>query len=298
MHDLSDARDKLRWAKHHFETLRSQIEPVEQRDTHSMRVEVDPQSGKYEFYVSELEPTDPDWGLIIGDCLHNARTALDYVMVRLWALVTAQAPADVAWIQFPIHSDPKKFASAVGEHRKELGFSGYLARIEELQPFNAFNPSVWGFGMNVSGTAPKTPASLPFALDRLSMLDNIDKHRVLHATWIGARFGGWNNVGADAPEGFESIGGSTELEALGEDAKVGEWTFKTPLPSEWKPTQMQMKGYFPLQVSFREPSPVKRVLEILPWCISGVEAVLDIFAPVFDHGGTPLPVTAVRTIPG
>ena len=59
---------------------------------------------------------------------------------------------------------------------------------------------------------------------------------------------------------------------------------------------MQMKGYFPLQASFPDPSPVKGVLETLPWCISGVETVLAIFAPIFESGATPLPVTAVRTI--
>jgi hypothetical protein len=289
---LDDAFDKLRWSKYHFEVLRAQIEPFEQRDTHSIRVEVDPETGKYEFYVFGLEVPDPDWGLMIGDCLHNARTALDYVMVRLWARITGQDPGDVVSVQFPVYNDPKKFASATGEARKELAFSGYLARIEELQPFNTWNPSVWGFGLD------KTPASLPSALDRLSFLDNIDKHRVVHATWVGTKFGAWLTAGSDAPASYRSVGGSIPHEPLNDGAKVGEWTFQTPLPGDWKPSEMQMKGYFPLQVSFPDPSPVKGVLEILPWCISGVEAVIEIFRPVFESGAPPLPVTAVRTVRG
>lgn len=294
---LDDATDKLRWAKHHFEVLRSQIEPFEQRDAHSISVKVNPQEGKYTFYVSGIEVPDPDWGLMIGDCLHNARTALDYVIVRLWALVTAQAPGDVERLQFPIYNDPKQFASAVGDRRKEPAFSGYLARIEELQPFNSFNPSVWGYGRGPSGQ-DRTPASLPAALDRLSVLDNIDKHRVVHATWIGARFGGWLNVGQDAPEGFESIGGGITMQPLEDGAEVGGWSFQTPLPSNWEPSEVQMKGYFPLHVAFPDPSPGKGVLEILPWCISAAEAVIEIFRPVFERQEPPLPVTAVRTIRG
>ncbi len=150
---LDDAWDKLRWAKKHFEVLRGQIEPFEQRDAHRISVEVDVERGEYKFYVSGLEDPDPDWGLLIGDCLHNARTALDYVMVRLWAQTTGQDPRDVGNVQFPIYDDPGEFASKVGRLRKNLPFSGYLARIEELQPFNAFNPSVWG--------VVRSPARLP-----------------------------------------------------------------------------------------------------------------------------------------
>ena len=71
-------------------------------------------------------------------------------MVRLWALVIGQDPSDIDRrdIQFPIYGlDPAnpdadaafaaargKYESAVGELRKEPNFSGYLARIHELQP--------------------------------------------------------------------------------------------------------------------------------------------------------------------
>src|ERR1700750_2817453 len=118
MIDLSDAREKVRWAKHHFEILRGQIEPFEQRDAHTIRVHVDPQQGKYEFYVSGLEMTNPDWGLIIGDCLHNARTALDYVLISLWALVTGADPAEIKMMSFPVYNNAEMFTANV---RKPLG---------------------------------------------------------------------------------------------------------------------------------------------------------------------------------
>jgi hypothetical protein len=170
-HELSDAYDKLRWARNHYETLRGQIQPFEQRDSHTITCEVDPDAGEYVFYVHSLEPPDPDWGLWIGDCLHNARTALDYLMVRLVALVRGIPPRDVEDIQFPIYDDPQKFASRMGGLKKEPLFSGYLTRIEELQPFHQGNPSIWG----LNGNLPLLHA-LPTALQRLSLLDNVDKH--------------------------------------------------------------------------------------------------------------------------
>src|SRR3954452_21619359 len=107
---LDDAFDKLRWAEHHLETLRSEIEPFEQRDAHTISFEVDADAGKYTFYIHDLEePESGDWGLIVGDCLHNARTALDYLMVRLFSLVTDDDPRLIENVQFPITDDPEGF---------------------------------------------------------------------------------------------------------------------------------------------------------------------------------------------
>jgi hypothetical protein len=287
---LDDAFDKLRWAKEHFEVLRRQIEPFEQRDAHRVSVTINENTGEYIFHVHDLEAPNADWGLVIGDCLHNARTALDYLVVRLFALVTGQEPRNVEAIQFPIYDDPGKFKSCtpVAEMRKHPPFSGYLARIEELQPFNRGNASIWGVGPhNWPVIHP-----LPSALERLSNLDNTDKHRVVHAAWLGAASTGSQPV--TLPPGFKIVGGNTYMGPLKEGAEVGRWQFATPLPSEWEPDEMDMKRCFPLEVAFDEPLPSKGVLEVLPFCLWGVEAVLALFSPVFEEPARPpLPVTAI-----
>jgi hypothetical protein len=191
---LDDAFDKLRWAKKHLETLREEIEPFEQRDTHSITVEVDADAGKYTFYVHGLDAIpDPDWGLIVGDCLHNGRTALDYLMVRLFALVTGKDPRYIGRVQFPISDSPGSFDSSpsVSQMRKHPEFKGYLARIEELQPFNTGNISIWGARDPAPSSGQLFPSpvihALPQALNRLSSLDNLDKHRIIHTAWVGVR---------------------------------------------------------------------------------------------------------------
>lgn len=315
---LHDAFDKLRWAEQHFEVLREQIEPFEERDSHTVSAKVDVDAGEYVFYVHDLEPVDSDWGLMIGDCVHNARVALDYLMVRLWALVTGQDVRSIERVTFPIvfpklpdpiESDEQvtrtftaareEFSSATGKYRKNPLFSGYLARIEELQPFNQGNPSIWGPPSFSSGgeiiVAGPHYHPLPVALERLATLDIIDKHRVVHAAWIGVD--NWRAMLKEAdiafPREFKQKGSSTGFEPLRNDAELGRVQFEAPLPFEWHPDQMQMKRSFPLHVAFDRPLPGNGVLEVLSFCLWGVASVLALFGPVFTDSKPPLPVTAI-----
>jgi hypothetical protein len=275
---LQGARDKLRWAKHHFEILRPQIEAFEQRDKHTISVEIDADEGKYTFHVHGLEPVDPDWGLMIGDCVHNARTALDHLMVQLYARITGKDPREVTSVQFPISDTPEKFrdAPSVREAMKHLHFSGYLARIEELQPYNALNGSVWRLIDEQFRRAPPVGSSLA----ELSRLDIIDKHRVVHAMWTSVSVGAFT-APDPWPSEFKHIAGGFTGLPLKNDAEVGSWQFQTPLPYEWKPSEMDMKRSFPIEVAFDQKFiGGQPVLVILPLCLWVVEAVLGLFEPV------------------
>ena len=172
-YSLDDAKDKLRWAKGHFDRVSTAIERFEQREAHSFSVEIHPDEGKYTIKVHGLEPVDPDWGLIIGDCIHNARTALDYLMVQLYALVTQTDPRQVKGILFPISDDPANFNSLPGvvKAREHLAFSGYLTRIEELQPYNVMNPSIWPIRFAVAAPITNSPGNPLSTLNRLDIRD-------------------------------------------------------------------------------------------------------------------------------
>jgi hypothetical protein len=287
---LDDAWAKLRRAEHHFETLRPEIEAFEQRDSHTFSYQVDADIGQYTFYVHDLEMVDPDWGLAIGDCLHNARTALDYLLVRLVAHVTGEDPREIKNVSFPIFDDPGDFASRVGSLRKKHpALHAYVTRIEELQPFNNGNVAIWGMNDFPSNARVARMALLPAALQRLTDLDNIDKHRIVHPAWVGAVFHAAPFPGI--PADFRQQGASMGLGPFEDGAEVGSLRFETPLPQEWHPTQVDMKRHFALEVSFAQPLAVNGVLEVLPLCIWGVHNVLTLFDPVFTHGQPPLPVT-------
>jgi hypothetical protein len=268
---------------------------------------VDADAGQYTFYIHDLEdPESDEWGLMIGDCLHNARTALDYLMVRLFSLVTGDKPRLIGRVEFPICDDRARFdpksgktAPAVAEMRKHRPFSGYLARIEELQPFNYGNPSVWGTQLHEELAKPLFPwpvfHELPKALGTLSALDNLDKHRVIHAAWLAVNTATPFADPPFIPRDFEFRSATTYRGTLEDGAKIGTLGFTTPLPHEWHPSEVDMKRYFPVEVAIYDESGfTNRVLEVLPRCLWAVSAVLTLFAPVFEEPSKPpLPVTVI-----
>jgi hypothetical protein len=144
---LDDPWLKLGWAEQNYAVLRPEIEAFERRDSHRVSFDVDRDKGEYVFRVHDLPGLDATWGLRIGDCLHNARCALDYLMVSLVALGTGRRPEDIDNIQFPVWPTPKQFNSAIAEWKKPeyQMLAGWLARAEELQPYHAGNPSIWGW---------------------------------------------------------------------------------------------------------------------------------------------------------
>jgi len=294
-YSLDDSWEKLRWAKRHFEILRGQIEPFEQRDRHTLSVDVDANEGTYTFHVDGLEAADPDWGLLIGDCVHNARSALDHFMVQLYARVARIDPREVTSIQFPIYDTPDRFrsSSSVVEARKHQKISGYITRLEELQPYNRLNPSIW-----LIHDPLKMPPPVGMYLAELSRLDNVDKHRIVHATWAAVSWVLGVSEADPWPAEFETVAGSYSGKPLVNGAEVGVWRFKIPLPFEWEPTQVEMKRCFPIEVTF-DPHFMggQPVLVILSLCLWAVEAVLGLFEPVFAFNGPPLPVSTLQVPP-
>lgn len=288
---LFEAHEKVRWAWKHYESLWSEIDPLQKRDDHRIVAEVNPDKGEYVFHVFDLPTPNPDWGLLIGDCLHNARAALDYLMVRLYALRTGIEPRGIGTIQFPVYDSLDRFTNSpsVQNFRKRPALSVDLARIEELQPLNAHNPAVWVKGDPLSPGGRHAP--VPEALLRLSRLDNIDKHRVIHAALLS----GAVQLGRPPfPSEFRLIGEGRTFDSLENGAEIGRWRFETPLPFAWEPPEVDVKRYFPIEVSLDQPLPPKAVLKELPFCLWGVEQVLAIFEPVFTDGQPPLPVTAIQ----
>src|SRR5262249_48112044 len=120
-------------------------------------------------------------------------------------------------------------------------------------------------------------ALIPTALARLSRLDNIDKHRVIHAVWAGVQFNLFDPF-PGMPADFEKRMGAIPGEALENDAEIGEVWFVTPLPHQWEPSQRERKSYFRVQVALDQPPPFRGVLEVVPFCLGGVEAVLRLLS--------------------
>jgi hypothetical protein len=287
---LSDAYEKARWARHLYDSLGPEIEALQKRDDHRITVEVNADTGEYILGVFDLPTPDPEWGLRIGDCLHNARVALDYLMVRLYALGTGEDPKNVKAIQFPVCDSPGTFdrSPTVKHFRSCPSLAGYLARVEELQPFNAGDPSIWTRSDPLSRSTRHAPVTE--ALTDLARWDNIDKHRVIHAALLRPAI---QPERIPHPPGFRLVHDGSDWRPLEDGAQIGRWVFETPLPFVWTPAEVDMKRYFSIAVSLSESWATQPVLQVLPFCLWGVDQVLAIFDPVFTEGESPLPVTAI-----
>lgn len=103
--------------------------------------------------------------LVIGDYLHNARAALDYLA---WQLVLASGITPNGRTKFPISKDPRLKKKRRSGVVVEPGVSApILAVVESLQPYHAPDPALHPLWL-------------------INELSNIDKHRTLHpiVAWV------------------------------------------------------------------------------------------------------------------
>jgi len=118
---------------------------------------------------------DPELGLLIGDCLHNFRSALDHLAFAFLA-----DPAARGTVLFPLFNDPVRFVQS-GLRRLNGTTPEFTAAAVRAQPCFVANQHV------------------STALASLECLENIDKHR--HLNLMAASFGAafWH-PGAQSPD--------------------------------------------------------------------------------------------------
>ena len=239
---------------------------------------LDPESKSYVFRVWGVKTPDPSWGLLVGDCVHNARSALDHLAYQLACLNLGRDlnEDEAKKIQFPIAEDPAKFAKMRGRIDNLADVD--RARIEVLQSFNAWDESIWG-----TLRMPGPPAPIPSYLLQVHQLDIIDKHRTMHPTWVSPTLGG-QPVGARE---LGITGTTTSIDVLSEGGEIGRWHFQDMPPEPSAEMAPFLNDYFPIHISLREPHFATGVSRILRDCIMAVSMVTDMFEPRLMGQGAP-----------
>jgi hypothetical protein len=163
---------KLDRAKTHFQALNRSIGAFKRSKTHDFIVtKFDPDTGEKVVHLKILkEPKNPEWGLLLGDMLHNLRSALDHLV---WQLVLLSGEKPRRQNQFPIIRTKAEYWEAT-RNRSESARDRMLVGVSEdhrtfidlVQPFNARDE----------------PEGTSLAI--LSWLSNADKHRVVHAGFV------------------------------------------------------------------------------------------------------------------
>ncbi len=139
--DLSPSYAKVARARVHLESLKEEISRVlSERHTFSIRQTVDLQTGWCSLYLMNEDFTkELNLGIIVGDLVHNLRSALDYIIT---ALAYASGTEVSKSHQFPIFTDESAYVHAVGASTV-VNLKGYLKdivhglqEIWDLQPFH------------------------------------------------------------------------------------------------------------------------------------------------------------------
>jgi hypothetical protein len=165
---------KLDRAKAHFQALNKSIGAFKRSKTHDFVIsQFNPNTGEKVVNLKILkEPKNPEWGLVLGDMVHNLRSALDHLV---WQLVILNGKKPRRQNQFPIIGTKNEYWE-VPENRSESVRDRMLAGVAE--DHRAFIDVVQPF------IAEGAPEDSRTALALLSGISNADKHRVIHAGFV------------------------------------------------------------------------------------------------------------------
>jgi len=163
---------KIGWAQKHLDAIDATIGSYFAEEPYMRVREYDPQHGQRLAGIRMLKTPPTNLALMIGDYLHNIRSALDHLA---WQLVIASGREPTSRTEFPIYKD----ASIYEERTSGIAIKPFVTEdirtlVESTQPYHRGNDA---------RTHP---------LWTMHCLSNIDKHRTLHTAsiWIerGERF--------------------------------------------------------------------------------------------------------------
>jgi hypothetical protein len=208
-HPLHSFRLKLNRARLHYSSLQIEIAAWFQRRPYGVFGEFEPKTSRYVFRIRMFEGVPEGWGVLIGDIVHNARSALDHLA---WQLVIVGGGTPTKSTVFPILENPFAWQGGSGVGRLAGAHSEHIALVESFQPYHRADLYGWSW----LGSARADPLAL------LAHLDNTDKHRVLIPTPVAVQSVGWTPIEVRALEletdwtmTWDHLGDGTELMAIG-----------------------------------------------------------------------------------
>lgn len=142
---------KISRANAHIEDFNSKAS-LFLRKHRSVVIQDDISTGYRSIRMIGSEPIPLGLGLIIGDAMHNLRSALDNV---IWELVSPHKPESPKKVQYPFVEDPTKLDDAIQKRLVHLAGPNVINIIKSSNPYRGGDKNLWA----------------------VHELNNIDKHR-------------------------------------------------------------------------------------------------------------------------
>ena len=184
VHPLDGAQLKLARADIHLNAIKTAIQEFVGPDPDLIPGEFDRAAHQYVFRA-QRDSRSPTWiSPAIGDCVHNLRAALDYLV---WELVGGASGGGTTSTEFPIFTDPLQYTREAPRKIRGVPRAAEAA-FKALQPF---------YGPNSDPFHPdwRDPEREPLAF--LRDLERWDKHRSLNLTedQVSAELVGFEQLG-------------------------------------------------------------------------------------------------------
>lgn len=268
---LDGARQKLKWANRHANTLRKEIGEVDPAPAHvPLRRKYEADKSAIVWRIERVPEIKDRWGLIAGDALHNFRGALDHLWWQLAKRHLGREPTEdeAKEIQFPIFERPTQWNPNHPYFRHVD--PAHPPKVKARQPFN---PST-GDEVNYLGV--------------LGRLSNVDKHRVIHPVLVTMSGGGGQlptppgDAFSDCTPALVQIQGKWVREikfALGGIPKVGDKVFEVPVIVSGDNPDVDFSTDLQCRIALSEDS--MDLIGTLDGIAAEVAAILDDFQPIF-----------------
>jgi hypothetical protein len=166
--NLKAVRTKLARAREHFEDVNRTVKSFLGPDDYTQEVaEHEFLNGARHLIVRAKEPkaVDARLSLVVGDCLHNLRSALDHLVLQL-AVRNGTISGAENKTSFPVCLTPAAFKDVMRKIAPYISAAA-LSEIENMQPYTVRDPRT------------NAPLGENAVIWVLSQLDIIDKHRVI-----------------------------------------------------------------------------------------------------------------------
>jgi hypothetical protein len=231
---LVGVRLKIERAEFQRDALEDEVKTWVEQQRSYVAFEHERDTGWHRIFVRSEAPDPPlMWGVIVGEIIHDLRSALDHT---IWQLVLAGKGVPDRNNQFPIFSRPPKKASDFAKCIRGVSHAAETI-IHGLQPY----------------TRPMRRGSE--VLEILGDLSNVDKHRTLHpAAVIVARI----NAGDVnfAPRGLHRVAEMRWDHSLGQPIRDAElWAVRIEPPET--EVDMDVKLKIPAGIAFGDRRPVE-----------------------------------------
>jgi hypothetical protein len=148
-------RLKIERAKQHIADLNANVEILRAGGVYVLRIHRDPRTGNEQIEAEITQVVSPSLGLIIGDAIHNLKTALDFTVNEV---VFRRLGAYDDFTRFPFRETRDELVKAVNGalvKRASTAVADFI--VNKVNPYRGGNDPLWA----------------------LHTLDILDKHRLL-----------------------------------------------------------------------------------------------------------------------